>query len=54
MQWLMFVLGCGEKDLDTGVEEPIEDTSPEEELEEEADGERLSVPDHGSGNICGQ
>ena len=31
----MFVLGCGEKDLDTGVEEPIEDTSPEEEPEEE-------------------
>jgi len=35
MQWLMFVLGCGEKDLDTGAEEPIEDTSPEEEPEEE-------------------
>ena len=35
MQWLMFVLGCGEKDLDTGAEEPIEDTSPEEDPEEE-------------------
>ena len=37
MQWLMFVLGCGEKDLDTGVEDPIEDTSPEEEPEEDTD-----------------
>ena len=35
MQWLMFVLGCGEKTLDTGLEESIEDTSPEEEPEPE-------------------
>ena len=39
MQWLMFVLGCGEKDLDTSVEEPVEDTSVEEEPEEEPEEE---------------
>ena len=45
MQWLMFVLGCGEKDLDTGVEDPIEDTSPEEEPEEEDTDTDTEDPD---------